>query len=82
VLNRRYFVGWGENVRRTAKEDVNKSAVISEHILVVHAKGLRDSCRLPEGQAFFFFSVGSSGSYAVGKLVGALSWSLFHLVAR
>jgi hypothetical protein len=54
VLNRRYFVGWGENVRRTAKEDVNKSAIISEQIFIVHGQGLRDSCRLPEDQAFFF----------------------------
>ena len=54
MLNRRCFVGWGENVIRTAKEDVNKSAIISEHIFVVHAQGLRDSSRLPEGQAFFF----------------------------
>lgn len=54
MLNRRCFVGWGENVRRTAKEDVNKSAIISEQIFMVHGQGLRDCCRLPEGQAFFF----------------------------
>jgi hypothetical protein len=54
VLNRRRFVGWGENVRRTVKEEVNKSAIISEHIFVVHGQGLRDGCRLPEGQPFFF----------------------------
>jgi len=54
VLNRKYSVGWGENIRRTAKEDLNKSAIISENIFVVHGQGLRDSCRLPEGQPFFF----------------------------
>jgi len=60
VFNRRLFVGWGENVRRIAKEDVNKSAVISEHIFVVHGQGLRDVCRLPEGQAFFLLEEATS----------------------
>jgi hypothetical protein len=80
VLNRRRFVGWGENVRRTAKENVNKSAIVSEHIFVVHGQGLRDGCRLPEGQAFFFskkqiacLSVDASCFSAGGKVVGALS---------
>jgi hypothetical protein len=54
VLNRRRFVGWGENVGLIAKEDVNKSAVISEHIFVVRGQGLRDTCRLTEGQTFLF----------------------------
>jgi len=54
VLNRRRFVGLGENVGRIAKEDVNKSALISEHKFVVRGQGLQDGCRLTESQAFFF----------------------------
>jgi hypothetical protein len=56
VLNRRRFVGWEENVRRTAKEEVNKSAIISEHIFVVHGQGLPGAARcllIVGGQGFF-----------------------------
>jgi len=74
VLNRRPFVGWGENVGRIAKEDVNKSAVMSEHIFVVRGQGLRDGCRSTEGQAFFFSNKPASQG-VLRALTQGVKWS-------